>query len=85
MQKVTMTHTILCDSLSALAPCELLGMALLRQSSPAFFPGSVSREQLRDATLEIIAYTQRCQIAAQRLENLSAVPLKTVIIAEFGL
>jgi hypothetical protein len=80
-----MTHQTLSDSLSALAPCELLGMALLRQCPPTFFPGSVSREQLREAVIEIIAYTNRCQIAAQRLENLSAVPLKTVVIGEFGL
>jgi hypothetical protein len=80
-----MTHQTLCDSLSALAPCELLGMALLRQGPPVLFPGSVPREQLREAVIEIIAYTNRCQLAAQRLETLSAVPLRTVVIGEFGL
>ena len=85
MSNQGMTHQILCDTLSALAPCELLGMALLRQSPPTLFPESVPRKQLREAVIEIIAYTNRCQIAAQRLESLSAVPLKTVIIGEFGL
>ena len=85
MQKVTMTHQTLCDSLSALGPCELLGMALLRQGPPTFFPGSVPREQLREAVIEIIAYTNRCQIAADRLVTLAAVPLLTVSIPEFGL
>lgn len=85
MSNPGMTHQMLCDTLSALAPCELLGMALLRQSPPTFFPSSVPREQLREAVIEIIAYTNRCQIAADRLSNLGAVPLKTVVITEFGL
>ena len=85
MSNPSMTHQTLCDTLSVLAPCELLGMALLRQGPPTFFPGSVPREQLREAVIEIIAYTNRCQIAADRLSTLGAVPLKTIVITEFGL
>ena len=81
----SMTHQTLCDSLSALAPCELLGMALLRQGPPVLFPGAVPREQLREAVIEIIAYTNRCQIAADRLATVAAVPLLTITIPEFGL
>jgi hypothetical protein len=34
---------------------------------------------------EIIAYTGRCTAAAQRLRDLSPVPLTIVVISEFGL
>ena len=73
------------DCLAGLSPVELKGMALLRQGPPALFPESVPREQLREAVIEIIAYTNRCQIAADRLATLAAVPLLTVTIPEFGL
>lgn len=71
--------------LADLPPVELKGMALLRACPPVLFPGSVPREQLREAVTEIIAYTNRCQIALDRLSTLAAVPLLTVTIPEFGL
>lgn len=80
-----MTHQNLCDCLSAIAPCDLMGMALLRQSQSSSCPDAVPREQLREAVIEIIAYTGRCAAAVKRLDDLSAVPLRTVIIGEFGL
>jgi predicted Zn-dependent protease len=39
----------------------------------------------REAVTEMIAYTGRCTAAAQRLSNLTPVPLLHVAISEFGL
>ena len=80
-----LTHDDLCACLAAAAPVELLGMTLLRQGSPQLLPSDIPRDVLRDAVTEIIAYTGRCAAAAQRLSNLSPVPLLHVAIAEFGL
>jgi hypothetical protein len=79
------THHDLCACLSAVAPCELLGMTLLRQGSPRLFPVDIPRDVLRDAVTEIVAYTGRCATAARRLAELSPVPLVQVAIPEFGL
>ncbi len=82
---MSMTHLDLCACLAAVAPCELLGMTLLRQGSPQFFPADVPRDVLREAVTEIIAYTGRCAAAAHRLRDLSPVPLTTIVFAGYGL
>lgn len=80
-----LTHDDLRACLSAVAPCELLGMTLLRQGSPRLFPVDVPRDVLREAVTEIIAYTGRCTAAAHRLRDLSPVPLTTIVFAGYGL
>lgn len=84
MNSIGMSHQDLCACLSAVAPCELLGMTLLKQGSPRLFPVEIPRDVLRDAVTEIVAYTGRCADAAHRLHILSPVPL-SISIPEFGL
>ncbi len=85
MSSMGITHHDLCACLSAIAPVELLGMTLLRQGSPQMIPADVPRDALRQAVTEIIAYTGRCAVAAQRLRDLSPIPLAHIVIPEFGL
>jgi hypothetical protein len=85
MLKVTMTRHDLCACLATVAPCELLGMTLLRQGSPRLFPADVPRDILREAVTEIVVYTERCAAATRRLADLSPIPLAQVVIPEFGL
>lgn len=85
MSNIGLTHNTLCACLTAVAPCELLGITLLRQGSPQLFPADVPRDVLREAVTEIVAYTGRCAAAARRLADLSPVPLVQVVIPEFGL
>lgn len=80
-----LTHDDLRTCLSVVAPCELLGMTLLRQGSPRLFPVDIPRDVLREAVAEIIAYTGRCAAAAHRLRDLSPVPLTTIVFAGYGL
>lgn len=85
MPNIGLTHNTLCAYLAAVAPCELLGMTLLKQGSPRLFPADVPRDVLREAVTEIVAYTGRCAAAARRLADLSPVPLTQIVIPEFGL
>jgi hypothetical protein len=80
-----LTHDDLRACLSVVAPCELLGMTLLKQGSPRLFPVDVPRDVLREAVAEIIAYTGRCAVATHRLRDLSPVPLTTIVFAGYGL
>lgn len=72
--------------LAELPPVELKGMALLRERRPLgqFFPTGLPREVVADAVAEIVGYTQRCQRAAQQLSALTAIPLTTFAIVEYG-
>ncbi len=73
--------------LEGLPPVELLGLALLRQCRPepgTWFPTRLPPEQVKAATLEFIAYGNRCLEAAQRLAALSPVPL-ALSCPEYGL
>lgn len=80
-----LTHDDLCACLAAITPVELLGMTLLRQGNPQLLPSNIPRDVLREAVTEIVAYTGRCTAAAQRLSNLTPVPLLNIMIVEFGL
>lgn len=73
--------------LAELPPVELKGMALLRERHPQgqFTPTGLPREVVAEAVVEILAYTQSCQRAAQQLSVLAAVPLLALAIVEFGL
>jgi hypothetical protein len=63
--------------LGTLTPFEPLGVALLRQ-------GHTDGAALREATIEIVTYTDRCAAIRQQLADLSAVPLP-IDLPGFGL
>lgn len=75
--------------LQKVPPADLLGVKLLQQHPPSphgtFFPTGVPTEQIVEATVELIAYTQRSRAAAHNLSTLFPIPLKTLPIWEFGL
>ena len=73
--------------LAELPQVELKGMALLRERRPLgqFFPTGLPRTAVAEAVVEIVAYTQRCQYAAELLTALSAVPVTAFAIVEYGL
>ena len=72
--------------LSGIAPLELKGTALLRESrSPgACFPTGLPRQRVQEAVEEVVAYTERCTQTLRRLANLAPVPLLTACV-EYGL
>ena len=81
---------VLADVLDDLAPIQLEGMRLLTQlrpTAPGLLPStqSIERETLRRATSEAIDYTRRCQRMRENLLNLNPIPLKGLVVAEFGL
>ena len=88
MGQVTAAITLdsLCACLATITPVDLLGMRLLQaHPQPAFFPTDIPREVLKEAVAEIVAYTERCTAARQRLADLAPIPLTTLSIPEFAL
>jgi hypothetical protein len=69
------------DVLLELPELTLIGTALL-EASTGFFPVDVPRDTLREAVVEMVAYTESCQSAARRLRDLTPIPL-TVSIPEY--
>ena len=67
-------HTLLAE----VAPADLLALCLLDCPNP-------DRETLKSAVLELVAYTDACQHAADQLRTLPPIPLTTVDLLEFGL
>lgn len=68
-------------------PADLLGLALVRQSTPppgAWFPTAVPLEQVKQASVEFLDYGNRCREAAHKLTGLRPVPL-SIPCLEFGL
>ena len=81
-----MTAESLRECLAGVPPVKLLGTELLKNYRPqgGIFPAGVPRGQVKEAVTEIIGYTFRCALAAQRLSHLAPIPLTTVCM-EFGL
>lgn len=75
---LTLTADDLLACLDALPPVPLLGLTLLRQAEAAadgrWFPTGVATEQIVTATLELLAYSETCRHAAQRLSHLTPLP-----------
>lgn len=73
--------------LTSVEPVALQGMRLLKAHPPTtgLFPQNVPRALVKEALIELVQYTERCNTAAQRLRNLAPVPLLTVEQWEFGL
>lgn len=69
----------LCMTLAALEPIQLKGLTLLQsgQHPLGLLPNSqeIPRETLREAVLELIAYTDSCARAMQRLMAVPAISL----------
>ena len=78
-----MTANDLRDVLLGLPELALIGTALL-EASTGFFPVDVPRDTLREAVVEMVAYTENCQSAARRLRDLTPIPL-TVEVQENAL
>ncbi|MEO0565990.1 MAG: hypothetical protein AAF125_28035, partial [Chloroflexota bacterium] len=78
-----MTANDLRDLLLGLPELTLIGTALL-EASTGFFPVDLPRDTLREAVVEMVAYTESCQSAARRLRDLTPIPL-TVAIPEYAL
>lgn len=88
-----MTNTILqqlTESLEAIPPLELEAVRLLSELRPPageWFPTNFTPEaktQVIAATVELVAYTQRCAEMGRRLAHLPAIPL-TITLIEFAL
>lgn len=72
--------------LTGLPPLELQGMRLLKER-PHLMTAThpIPRQLVVEAVTEIVAYTERCRVAARQLANLSPIPLLTLSLLEFGL
>ena len=82
-ERVNMTTNDLRDVLLGLPELSLIGTGLLEDTT-GFFPVDVPRDTLREAVVEMVAYTESCQSAARRLRDLTPIPL-TVEIPEYGI
>jgi len=77
-------------SLESLPPLELEAVSLLAELQPqtgSWFPTELTdaqKQQVVTATVELVAYTQRCRQMVRRLSHLEAVPL-SIPIAEFAI
>ena len=77
----------LTECLTSVEPVNLQGMRLLKACPTAtgLFPQNVPRETVKEAVIELVQYTERCNATARRLRNLAPVPLLTIEQLEFGL
>lgn len=89
MLEVTLDAEQLCVTLAALEPIQLKGLVLLQsgQRPLGFLPNhhEIPRDVLREAVLELIAYTDACARAIQRLVAVPAVPLTAFPTVEWVL
>ena len=79
----------LCMTLAALEPVQLKGLALLQSGQRPLGllskHNEIPRDTLREAVLELIAYTDACARAIQRLLDVPAVPLTAFPMVEWVL
>ena len=75
------------DCLASVEPVELQGMCLLKACPTAtgLFPQNVPRTTVKEAVIELVQYTERCNSAARRLRNLAPIPLTNLSLIEYGL
>jgi hypothetical protein len=74
-----METEVLQACLADLPPVQLKGLDLLGQASELLMP-AMPREALRDAVLELMAYTDACARSLHRLRDLSPVPLNCPLV-----
>lgn len=83
-----MTTEYLVECLRQIPPVELKGLELLRRlrlQTGEWFPTGASSGEVIEATTQLIAYTQACSTAANRLERLTPVLLTDISVVEFPL
>ena len=83
-----MTTNKLVECLEQIPPAELKGLELLRRlrlQTGEWFPAGASSSEVIEATTQLIAYTQVCNTAANRLEKLTPVILTEISVVEFPL
>lgn len=80
MTPLSLTQNRLLAVLATLSPAPLKGLALLE--TPA---GLTDRETVRAAVLDLMAYTDGCTQALERLASLPAVPLTAFVCADWAL
>ena len=69
----------LSESLINLPAVQLKGLDLLGQANDLLMP-AMPRETLREAVLELMAYTDACARSLHRLRDLSPVPLNCPLV-----
>lgn len=73
--------------LANVEPVDLQGMRLLK-ACPTFtglFPQTIPRASVKAAVIELVEYTQCCQVTAQRLSDLTPMPILAINLLEYGL
>jgi hypothetical protein len=77
----------LTECLASVEPVDLQGMRLLKACPIAtgLFPQNVPRATVKEAVIELVQYTERCNATARRLNNLAPIALLNVEQLEFGL
>ena len=75
------------DCLASIEPVDLQGMRLLKACPTAtgLFPQNVPRATIKEAVIELVQYTERCNAVAHRLRNLAPIPLTNLALIEYGL
>ncbi|MEO1643607.1 MAG: hypothetical protein AAFR67_00360 [Chloroflexota bacterium] len=75
------------ECLASVEPVDLQGMRLLKACPPTIglFPQNVPCATIKEAVIELVQYTERCNSTARRLRNLSPIPLLTIQQIEYGL
>ena len=87
MAGIEFTTFDLAACLGEVPPAELLGMTLLEQRPPdrgRWFPSGIDRQQIIQATVQVIDYNERCNELADKLNAVHAT-VGTQQVAEFGL
>ena len=75
------------DCLASVEPVDLQGMRLLKACPTAtgLFPQNIPRATVKEAVIELVQYTERCNATARRLRNLAPIPLTNLSLIEYGL
>lgn len=78
---------ILTEVINTVPPIDLMGMRLLKacHTEISLFPQNIPRETVKEAVIELVQYTERCNSTARRLRNLAPIPLLTHEQIEYGL
>ena len=78
---------LLTEVINTVPPIDLMGMRLLKACPTAtgLFPQNIPRETVKEAVIELVQYTERCNSTARRLRNLAPIPLTNLSLIEYGL
>lgn len=79
MSNVQQPNVDLRECLLALPPVDLLAVTLVQQDQ-----NLVTEAQLIEAVKQLMSYTERCQDATERLNDVRPIPVLAITIGEFG-